>query len=380
MIKVYSKLIKNSIMIPILLLILFIVSVKYFLYKESGDVDLSGTKAEVLIINRDMGSALSGGLIKYLGRYCDLVISDSSDAYTDYLTGIQYNYILDIPKFYQKDFMEGNKPVLSLADTGKNESLPLKYMLAEYLGAAQTYLNENRNITPDELMKRLDKDRQGKVRVYLEKVEEKYQDTLYAENFFEKASYILIFLCFFAIGRLSSYFGVSGIRKRHEIAPISAAKNNLRLFLSNLIFVLVCNGILFLLMFLLKPGIEPGWNICLYFINFLVYSFCILGLCYMIAALSLKYGINLILTLLFAAVMYILNGDFLWAGRKSLISIAEFTPVHWLKNINNSIGSLNGFAWADMNKIIYMMGVNILIAGAYFSISLVINKYRTEKE
>lgn len=380
MIKVYSKLLKNSMIIPVLLLVLFAVSVKYSLYKESDSTDLSDMKAEVLVINRDMGSALTANLIKYLGRYCELVISDSSDARLDYLSNIQYEYILDIPKFFQKDFIGGDKPVISLADTGRIESLPLKFMIDGYLEAAQACLEENRNISTEELIKSLDREMQGKVKVSLEQQDIKYHNKLYMESFFKKAAYILIFLCFFAIGRVSSYYGISGIRKRHEIAPISAAKNNFRLFLSNIIFVLVCNSILLILMFLLKPGMEPGYKIILYLVNFFVYSLCILGLCYMISAFSLKYRINIILIMLFTAVMGFFNGDLFQAGKINLINIAEFTPVYWLKSINGIIGGLNSFTWSGLNKLPYMMGVNILIAGAYFSISLVINKYRAERE
>ncbi|WP_440199648.1 hypothetical protein [Anaerocolumna jejuensis] len=376
---VYRKLLKNSIIIPILLLILLALSVKYSAYKESGSRALSETKAEVLIINRDMGSELSSSFLKYLGRYCELVISDSSDASLDYLSSIQYDFILDIPQYYQKEFMAGHNPVISMADAGKNEALPLKYMVDGYLGAAQAHLDENRNITTKELIKRLDSDMQGQVKVNPEQVDRKYQNTLYMESFFLKASYALVLLCFFAIGRISSYFGVSGIRKKHEIAPISAVRNNFRLLLSNFFFVLACNCILFILMFLLKPGIGVSWNTLFYFMNFFVYSLCILGLCSIVSALAFKHGINIVLIVFFTAAMGFINGDLVRAGKESLVNIAEFTPVYWFKNINNQIGILNSYAWPDMYKILYMLGVNILIAGAYFSISLVINKSRSER-
>lgn len=376
---IYRKLLKNSIIIPILLLILLALSVKYSAYKESGSRALSERKAEVLIINRDMGSELSSSFLKYLGRYCKLVVSDSSDAYLDYLSSIQYDFILDIPQYYQKEFMAGHNPVISMADTGKNEALPLKYMVDGYLGAAQTYLDEDRNITTKELIKRLDSDMQGQVKVNQEQEDRKYQNTLFMESYFLKASYALVLLCFFAIGRISSYFGVSGIRKKHEIAPISAARNNFRLLLSNFFFVLACNCILFILMFLLKPGIGVSWNTFFYFMNVFVYSLCILGLCSIVSALAFKHGINIVLIVFFTAAMGFINGDLVRAGKESLVNIAEFTPVYWFKNINNQIGILNRFAWTDIYKILYMLGVNILIAGAYFSISLVINKSRTER-
>ncbi|SHJ82381.1 hypothetical protein SAMN02745136_00993 [Anaerocolumna jejuensis DSM 15929] len=376
---VYRKLLKNSIIIPILLLILLALSVKYSAYKESGSRALSERKAEVLIINRDMGSELSSSFLKYLGRYCKLVVSDSSDAYLDYLSNIQYDFILDIPQYYQKEFMAGHNPVISMADTGKNEALPLKYMVDGYLGAAQAYLDENRNITTKELIKRLDSDMQGQVKVNQEQADRKYQNTLFMESFFLKASYALVLLCFFAIGRISSYFGVSGIRKKHEIAPISAARNNFRLLLSNFFFVLACNCIIFILMFLLKPEIGVSWNTFFYFMNFFVYSLCILGLCSIVSALAFKHGINIVLIIFFTAAMGFINGDLVRAGKESLVNIAEFTPVYWFKNINNQIGLLNSFAWTGMHKILYMLGVNILIAGAYFSVSLVINKSRTER-
>lgn len=388
MTNVYRKLLRNSIIIPVLLLVLFIISVKYSLYKESDGGTLTGVKAEVLVINRDMGSELTGGLIKYLSKYCKLVISDSPDAYYDYLSNIQYDYILDIPQFYQKDFMNGNmsgeglpdQPALSLEDTGRRESLPLKFMVDGYLKAAQAYLAKDKNITAGELVKKLDKDMQGKVKVYLEQKDRKYQSDSYIQDYLKKASYILIFLCFFAIGKIRSCFGEGGIRKRHEIAPISAAKNDFRLLFSNFMFALICDGILMVLLFLLNPAIELRWNIVLYFMNFFVYSLCVLGLCYMISALALKHGINSILIIFFTVVMGFLNGDLLQAEKESFINVAEFTPVYWLKNINSVVSMLDGFTWTKIYKILYMLGVNVLIAGAYFSISLVINKSRMERK
>ncbi|SHO52620.1 ABC transporter permease [Anaerocolumna xylanovorans] len=388
MTNVYRKLLRNSIIIPVLLLVLFIISIKYSLYKESDGSTLSGIKAEVLVINRDMGSELTGSLVRYLSKYCELVISDSPDAYFDYLSSVQYDYILEIPQFYQKDFMNGSvdsetlphQPAVSLDDTGRRESLPLKFMVDGYLKTAQTYLNENKNITAGELVKKLDKDMQGEIGVYLEQKDREYQNNAYTQSYLMKASYILVFLCFFAIGRIRSCFGESGIRKRHEIAPISAAKNDFRLLLSNFVFVLFCDGLLLVLMFLLNPEIGLTWNIFIYFINFFVYSLCILGLCYMVSALALKHGINSILIIFFTVVMGFLNGDILGTEKESLISFAEFTPVYWLKNINTEVGMLNSFTWTEIYKILYMLGVNVLIAGAYFSISLVINKSRMERK
>ncbi len=380
MTKIYSKLLKNSIMIPVLLLALLMLSAKYSQYKESESRFTAEMKSEVLIINRDSGSELTNSLIKYLSRYCKLVISDSSDAYLDYLSNVQYDYILDIPQYYQKDFMEENKPVIGLSETGKTEALPLKYMLEGYLKTAQQYLTNNSNITAKELAKQLDTDMKSRVSISLEENDRDYQNSLYVENFFKVAAYIMVFLCFFAIGRISSFFGVSGIRKKHEIAPISAGKNSLRLFLSNFIFVLCGDGIVFILIFILNPEIALSWNMLFSMLNFFVYSICVLGICYFLSALALKNEINIVLILLYTAFTAFFNSDLFYSNKMSLINAAEFTPVYWLKNINSEIGSLPQFSWPVVYKILYMLGVNVLIAGAYFSLSLVINKSRMESK
>ncbi len=380
MAKIYSKLLKNSIMIPVLMLALLMLSAKYSQYKESENKITADMKSEVLIINRDSGSELTNSLIKYLSRYCRLVISDSSDAYLDYLSNVQYDYILDIPQYYQKDFMQGNKPVIGLSETGKKEVLPLKYMLEGYLTAAQQCISDNSSISARDLAKKLDTAMDRGVSLSFEEKDRDSQNNVYIENFFKAAAYIMVFLYFFAIGRISGFFGLSGIRKKHEIAPISAGKNSLRLFLSNFIFVLCGDGIIFLLFFLLNPEIVIGWKIIFSMLNFFVYSICVLGICYILSALALKPEINIILILFYTSIMAFFNGDLFYSNKSGLINVAEFTPVYWLKNINNEIVSIPHFSWSAIYRILYMLGVNALIAGAYFSLSLVINKNRVQSK
>lgn len=377
MLKIYGKLLKNSIIIPVILLILFVVTVKYPFLKENSQT--LGFRADILVINKDIGSDLTKSLIKYLGGYGELIISDSSGAYIDYLSTVQYDYIVDIPKDYQQDFLEGSQPVIGITEIGKEESLPLTQMIDGFLNKAEVYLKEKQEITNKDLASYLDKEMQSQVSVIMEQEDINYSNNLYSAVYIKEAAYFMIFLCFFAIGRISGYFGEGGIHKRHEIAPISLRKNDFRLFLANCSFLLVCNGVFAVLMPILKPNFYFQVNMPVYLLNLLVYSLCILGICYILTALSYRHGINIILIILFAALMGFLNGDL--GGRQTgyLTLAAEFTPLYWLKKINEAAGNLKGFSWQYIKQVLYLFATNILIAGTYFCLSLVINKYRIEK-
>lgn len=381
--KVYIKLLKKSIVIPLLLLILFVVTIMYTDYNGTEDRKSSGIHADILVINRDMGSAITSSLIKYLGRYSELVISDSDISYLDYLSTIQYDYIIDIPENYQKHFMEGKYLSINFTGTGNGKQLPLKNLLNTYLRIAMNMLSDNQNITVADLTQKLDKALNTEAVVILEKEDLQYQNNLFLNKYIKGAAYLLILIMFFVIGRISSYYRESGIRKRHDIAPMTTLNNELKLLKDNIFFVIVCNLLLGLIMFLIKPDIIMEWNLIVYFINFLLYSFCILGLCYVITALSFRYEINVILILLLTAFMALLNRD---AGlnisnlQDIAVFSAEFTPVYWLKKVNDEINGLISFNWSSTRKILELMGMNILLATAYFSVALVINKKKGESE
>lgn len=380
--KVYVKLLKKSILIPVLLLILFVVFILYREYNNTSGRNSAGIRADILIINRDMGSTVTTGLIKYLSRYSELVISNSDISYLDYLSSIQYDYVVDIPEDYQRHFMEGRNPSVNIAGTGNVEYLPLKDLLNGYLAAAGKILTANKEISPVDLVQELDRALGNETSVILEKEDLRYQNNLFLSRYLKDAAYLLIFIMFFVIGRISSYYGEPGVRKRHDLAPLSSLNNNFKLLKDNTLFVVVCNLIIFLIMFLIKPDIILEWNLAIYFINFLIYSLCILGICYIITALAFRYEINVILIILLTAFIALLNGDFgadITNMKDMAVFSAEFTPVYWLSKVNYTVNDFLVSDWKSIKNITAMLGMNALLAAAYFSIALVINKNKSER-
>ncbi|WOO36159.1 hypothetical protein R2R35_20535 [Anaerocolumna sp. AGMB13020] len=379
--KVYVKLLRKSILIPVLLLILFIAFILYREYSNTEGRNTAGIRADILIINRDMGSVITSGLIKYLSRYSELVISNSDISYLDYLSSIQYDYVVDIPEDYQKHFMEGRNPAVNIAGTSNVEYLPIKNLLNGYLTAAGKILKVNKDISPVELVKELDSALGRETAVILEKEDLRYQNNLFLNSYIKGAAYLLVFIMFFVIGRISSYYSEPGVRKRHDLAPFSALNNNFKLLKDNTLFVVLCNLILFLIMFLLKPDIIMEWSLAVYFINFLIYSLCILGICYLITALAFRYEINVILIILLTAFIALLNGDFgadITDMKEMAVFSAEFTPVYWLNKVNYAVNNSIVSDWDGIKNIAAMLGMNALLAAAYFSVALVINKNRNE--
>ncbi len=379
--KVYVKLLKKSILIPFLLLILFVVFILYREYNNTNGRNSAGIRSDILIINRDMGSTVTSGLIKYLSRYSELVISNSDISYLDYLSSIQYDYVVDIPEDYQRHFMEGRNPSVNIAGTSNVEYLPLKDLLNGYLIAAGKILAANKEISPADLVQELDSALGDETAVILEKEDLRYQNNLFLNRYIKGAAYLLIFIMFFVIGRISSYYGEPGVRKRHDIAPFSAINNNFKLLKDNTLFVVVCNLIIFLIMFLIKPDIILEWNLAVYFINFLIYSLCILGICYIITALAFRYEINVILIILLTVFIALLNGDFgadITDMKDMAVFSAEFTPVYWLSKVNSTVNDFIVPDWKGIKNITAMLGMNALLAAAYFSIALVINKNKSE--
>ncbi len=379
--KVYVKLLKKSILIPFLLLILFVVFILYREYNNTNGRNSAGIRSDILIINRDMGSTVTSGLIKYLSRYSELVISNSDISYLDYLSSIQYDYVVDIPEDYQRHFMEGRNPSVNIAGTSNVEYLPLKDLLNGYLIAAGKILAANKEISPADLVQELDSALGDETAVILEKEDLRYQNNLFLNRYIKGAAYLLIFIMFFVIGRISSYYGEPGVRKRHDIAPFSAINNNFKLLKDNTLFVVVCNLIIFLIMFLIKPDIILEWNLAVYFINFLIYSLCILGISYIITALAFRYEINVILIILLTVFIALLNGDFgadITDMKDMAVFSAEFTPVYWLSKVNSTVNDFIVPDWKGIKNITAMLGMNALLAAAYFSIALVINKNKSE--
>jgi hypothetical protein len=98
--------------------------------------------------------------------------------------------------------------------------------------------------------------------------------------------------------------------------------------------------------------------------------------------LAFRYEINVILIILLTAFIALLNGDFgadITNMKDMAVFSAEFTPVYWLSKVNYTVNDFLVSDWKSIKNITAMLGMNALLAAAYFSIALVINKNKSER-
>ncbi|MEE0862927.1 MAG: ABC transporter permease [Lachnospiraceae bacterium] len=198
--------------------------------------------------------------------------------------------------------------------------------------------------------------------------------------FYQYVPYIFFAIMISSVGPIMITFGKKDIRRRVAVSSQSFKSYSTQMFLG----VVTC-GVSLVALFNVLSMILYGKNITL--AGILCYV--IITLCLMIVSMGITYlGGNLFsTTATMGAFSNVVSLGFSFLGGifvpleflgKTMQNVAKFTPTYWYVRANDAIMGVKNFSDIDIEKFALGCGVQLLYAVAFFSVGLVISRYKRE--
>ena len=376
--KILKQKIRSIVIYFILFITLFIIMTKAF--GESSEETFVQTKGSIVINNYD-NSKLVDSFLQYLGNYCVIDYELEKESQQDALFFRQIDYIITIPKGFGEDFLAGKNPKMekfSVPDSYDN--FYIEQLVNNYLQSSDLILRNAKDITEDELIASVTDILSENTVVKMQSVEKKEDYTF--GFYYRYLGYILTAMIIIIVGTIMMSFNQKEIYQRNVVGPISLSSLNLQLILGNLTFVGIALGIFFVLGIVLDPVKAITLTTLLFWCNTFVYAISILCLAYLLSfVLKSKAAIDAVSTIISLGVSF-LSGVFMVQSMldETVLRIASFFPTYWFVLANDTIATLNKINIENIKPVVQYMLVELAFAAAFFSVTLVVSKYKRRAE
>lgn len=325
----------------------------------AGDTNTNfvAEKPDVYIVNNDVNEGITESLINYISDNSNIItLKDNKEALSDALFYRDVNYIIEIPKNYRQDFLDGKNPKIKVKSTGDYQASLAELLLKDYTKLANMYASSYE--AESEIIKLTEDTLKNDAEV---KVNSKL-DTMglaKADVFYNFANYSLLAGCVYVICLVLSSFKEKNILKRTVISSTKHSTFNRQLLLSNALFVLVLWMFYVVLSIILVGDIMFTTHGLLYMANSFVFSICALTVGFMIANLTTNKGAINGLVNVVALGSSFLCGAFVPAEwlPEGVLKIAHILPSYWYINANDRISNLEKITADSAKPIVINMAV-----------------------
>lgn len=362
--KTFLKILNKNKFIVIMYTVFLIVFAGINLQTSDNSVNFVASKPDILIINYDKEEGITKDLIKYIkDNSNEPKIEKNDEAINDGLFYRDLNYIIYIPKNYNKDFMEGKNPKIDIKSTGDYQSSLAEMLLSRYIKVASIYQKSIKD--EDELISKIHEtiSKESKVKL-TSKLD---SDTLSRVAFYyDFANYSILACLVYVICLIMSSFKDIKIRKRTIISSTNYKKLNRELLLSNCLFSIVLWLLYVILSYFLIGDIMFTTHGILVIINSFIFTLCATSIAILIGNLiSNKDAINGIVNVVALGSSF-LCGSFVpmeWLP-DSVISISKVLPSYYYVKTNDLVTTLETFDFESLKPIytnmIILIGFTIL--------------------
>lgn len=341
---------------------------------NNSTVDFTNSKPDIIIVNNSGNNALTKNLISYLKKNTNVKnIKNTEEARNDALFYREVNYIVYIPKDYQKDVLSGKTPVIDIKTVGDYTSSLAEMLLTRYLKIQSIYA---KNIsTEQELITVINKNLSKTSEVTItSKVDT--TKTSRVSRYFNFASYSAMFIIIFVICMVLSSFHAKAIKKRTIISSMNYKTHNKYLLRASFVYSIIVWLLFMLLGTILFSNTILSLRGLVYAINLLIFIFTSLTLALLLSTLiDNKDAINGIVNVISLGSAF-LCGAFIpteWLP-ESVITISRIFPTYWYVNSNDLLASLQTINMTSLNQVIINMIVMLVFAFVFIIINNIVSK------
>lgn len=341
---------------------------------SNSTVDFTNSKPDIIIVNNSGNNALTKNLISYLKKNTNVKnIKNTEEARNDALFYREVNYIVYIPKDYQKDVLSGKTPVIDIKTVGDYTSSLAEMLLTRYLKIQSIYA---KNIsTEQELITVINKNLSKTSEVTItSKVDT--TKTSRVSRYFNFASYSAMFIIIFVICMVLSSFHAKAIKKRTIISSMNYKTHNKYLLRASFVYSIIVWLLFMLLGTILFSNTILSLRGLVYALNLFIFIFTSLTLAILLSTLiDNKDAVNGIVNVISLGSAF-LCGAFIpteWLP-ETVIKISRIFPTYWYVNSNDLLASLQTINMTSLNQVIINMIVMLVFALIFIIINNIVSK------
>lgn len=341
---------------------------------NNSTVDFTNSKPDIIIVNNSGNNDLTKNLISYLEKNTNVKdVKNTEEARNDALFYREVNYIIYIPKDYQKDVLSGKTPEIDIKTVGDYNSSLAEMLLTRYLKIQSIYA---KNIsTEQELITAINKNLSKTSEVTItSKVDT--AKTSRVSRYFNFASYSAMFIIIFVICMVLSSFHTKTIKKRTIISSMNYKTHNKYLLRASFIYSIIVWLLFMLLGTILFSNTILSLRGLVYALNLFIFIFTSLTLALLLSTLiDNKDAVNGIVNVISLGSAF-LCGAFIpteWLP-ETVIKISRIFPTYWYVNSNDLLASLQTINMTSLNQVIINMIVMLVFALIFIIINNLVSK------
>lgn len=341
---------------------------------NNSTVDFTNSKPDIIIVNNSGNNDLTKNLISYLEKNTNVKdVKNTEEARNDALFYREVNYIIYIPKDYQKDVLSGKTPEIDIKTVGDYTSSLAEMLLTRYLKIQSIYA---KNIsTEQELITAINKNLSKTSEVTITSKVDRAK-TSRVSRYFNFASYSAMFIIIFVICMVLSSFHAKAIKKRTIISSMNYKTHNKYLLRASFIYSIIVWLLFMLLGTILFSNTILSLRGLVYALNLFIFIFTSLTLALLLSTLiDNKDAVNGIVNVISLGSAF-LCGAFIpteWLP-ETVIKISRIFPTYWYVNSNDLLASLQTINMTSLNQVIINMIVMLVFALIFIIINNLVSK------
>ena len=270
--KTFLKILNKNKFIIILYTLFLIFFGGFNMQTSENNTNFVASKPDIMIVNYDEEKGITKDLIKYIEENSNVVdLKNNEDAINDALFYRDVNYVVYIPKNYNKDFMDGKNPEIEIKSTGDYQSSFAEMLLSRYIKVANIYQKSINS--EEELISKINETLSKKSEV---EITSKLDTNILSKAtfYYNFANYSIMACLIYVICLILASFKDIKIQKRTIISSTNYKTLNRKILLSNSLFSIILWMIYVVLSFILVGDIMFSIHGIFYLINSFVFTIC----------------------------------------------------------------------------------------------------------
>ena len=270
--KTFLKILNKNKFIIILYTLFLIFFGGFNMQTSESNINFVASKPDIMIVNYDEEKGITKDLIKYIEENSNVVdLKNNEDAINDALFYRDVNYVIYIPKNYNKDFMDGKNPEIEIKSTGDYQSSFAEMLLSRYIKVANIYQKSINS--EEELISKINETLSKKSEV---EITSKLDTNILSKAtfYYNFANYSIMACLIYVICLILASFKDIKIQKRTIISSTNYKTLNRKILLSNSLFSIILWMIYVVLSFILVGDIMFSIHGIFYLINSFVFTIC----------------------------------------------------------------------------------------------------------
>lgn len=374
--KTFLKILNKNKFIIILYTLFLIFFGGFNMQTSESNINFVASKPDIMIVNYDEEKGITKDLIKYIEENSNVVdLKNNEDAINDALFYRDVNYVIYIPKNYNKDFMDGKNPEIEIKSTGDYQSSFAEMLLSRYIKVANIYQKSINS--EEELISKINETLSKKSEV---EITSKLDTNILSKAtfYYNFANYSIMACLIYVICLILASFKDIKIQKRTIISSTNYKTLNRQLLLSNSLFSIILWMIYVVLSFILVGDIMFSIHGIIYLINSFIFTICATTIALFIGNIvSNKNAISGIVNVIALGSSF-LCGAFVpmeWLP-EAVIKIAHILPSYYYISSNEILKTLEIINFDTIKPIV----LNIIIILSFSIVFIILTNIVSKRK